>query len=117
MEHTVGDFCRSALVEEIGSQVTADAPAHIHPVLIPVAAVGAFPDKLAVILHDTDFPVITTDLTVIRFRVQLGIHDVVVDEPHDREHSRDVVLHVGNFHIADCSARGKRLELRLKAEF
>ena len=63
MEYTLGDLLRPALVEVIRSQVATDTPTHVHPLLIPVAAVRALPDKFAVVFHDLDFSVVAADLT------------------------------------------------------
>ena len=57
------------------------------------------------ILDDLDLAVVAAALTVVRLRVELGIHDVVVDELHDTEHRRDVVLHVRHLNIGDSAAR------------
>ena len=85
----------------MGADITAGAAGHVHFALVPVAALGAGPDQLAVwILLDFDFPVIAADLAVVRLGVQLGVHDVVVNELHDLQHGVDVALHVGDFHIA-----------------
>ena len=41
---------------------------------------------------------------------------VVVNELHHFDDSFQVILHIGHFHIADGSAGGQPLELRLKAQ-
>jgi hypothetical protein len=65
MQYPLSNLLRSALVEVVGAQVPAATPTHIHPLLVPVAAVRAFPDELPIVLHDLDFAIIAADLTVI----------------------------------------------------
>ena len=66
------------------------------------------------VLNDLNFAGITAFLAIVALSVQLRVHDVVIDKAHDLNDSRDVVLHVGNLHIADRSAGGKCLELGLE---
>ena len=47
MEHPFLDFLGPALVPELSSDVAAGSPGHIQLVLVPVAALGAFPHQLA----------------------------------------------------------------------
>ena len=63
-----------------------------------------------------DLAVVTAALAVIGLGVQLGVHDVVVDEAHDLEHGLQVLLHVGHLHIADGAAGGEGLELGFKGQ-
>ena len=41
---------------------------------------------------------------------------MIVDELHDLQHRVEVVLHVRHLDVADCTAGGERLELRLEGE-
>ena len=116
MQHSVLDFLCSALVPELGADVAAGPAGHVHLVLVPVVAVGALPHQLAVVLHDLDLAVKAADLAVIALGVQLGVHDVVVDELHEAQYGREVVLHIGHFHIADGAAGGEGLELGLEGQ-
>ena len=117
MQDPISDFLGSALVPILGADITAGAAGHVHFALVPVAALGAGPDQLAVgILLDFDFSVIAADLAVVRLGVQLGVHDVVVNELHDLQHGVDVALHVGDFHIADGAAGAEALELGLEGQ-
>ena len=101
MKDTLCNLGHPALVEGVYTKVAANPAADVQLLLVPVAAVGAFPDQLAVILHRLDLTVKAAHLAVVALGVQLGIHDVVVDEAHEREHRRDVLLHVGNLYIGD----------------
>ena len=116
MQHTFHNLRGSALVEEVGSQVPADPAAHIHFPLVPVAASGAFPDQFAVVFHDVDLTVKAAHLAVVALGVQLSVHDMIVNETHHRQYSRDVGLEIRNLHIGDGTARRQRLELRFKAQ-
>ena len=116
MKHSVLDLLGSALVPELGADVAAGTAGHIHLALILVAALGAGPDQLAVILFDGDLAVIAADLAEVRLGVQLGVHDVVIDELHQFQNGIDVVLHVGHFHIGNGAAGRKLLEISLEAQ-
>lgn len=114
MQHAVLDLGGAALVPELGADVTAGTAGHVQLVLVTVVAVRALPHQLAVILHDLDLAVETADLAVIALGVQLGVHDVLVDELHDPDDRSQIILHVGHFHIADSAARRQTLEVALK---
>ncbi len=115
VKDTVTDFLSSSLVPELGSDVSAGTAGNGHLVLIAVSAVRALPDQLAgLILDNLDLSVVATALAVIALRVQLRIHDVIIDELHHRENRRDVVLHIRNLNVADCATRGQLLELGLE---
>ena len=114
MQHSILDLCRPALVPELGANVAAGAAGNVQLVLVAVVALGALPDQLAVLRHNLNFTVVAADLAVVALGVQLGIHDVLVDELHDLDDSFEVILHVGHFHVADGTARGQLLELALE---
>ena len=58
MEHPFLDFLGPALVPELSSDVAAGSPGHIQLVLVPVAALGAFPHQLAALIrHDLNLAV------------------------------------------------------------
>ena len=116
MQHAVFDFGGTALVPELGADVTAGAAGNIQLVLVTVVALGALPNKLAVLLYNADLTIVAAHLAVVALGVQLGVHDVVVDELHDLDDSLQVVLHIGHLHIADGAARGQALELALKLQ-
>ena len=114
MHHPVPDLLGTALVPELGADIAAGAPGHVHLGLVGVAALGALPDQLAVFLHDLDLAVPAAHLAVVALGVQLGVDDVVIDELHHLQHGGDVVLHVGDLHVADGAAGREVLELGLE---
>ena len=65
MQHAILDLLRAALVPELGADITAGAAGDVQLVLVAVAALGALPHQLAVVLHDLDLAVIATFLTVV----------------------------------------------------
>ena len=81
----------------------ASTSSNIHLVLICIATVRATPTKSAILLIfiDEDFTIITALVAVVRFGVQLCIHDVVVDVLHHFQHSRNVVAEVRGFNVTD----------------
>ena len=116
MKYPFFDFLSSALIPVLSTDVAAGTAGHIHLALVGVAALGADPDQLAVHILDLDLTVIAAALAVVGLGVQLCVHDVVVDELHHLQHGRNVLLHVGNFHIADGAAGAQLLEICLKAQ-
>ena len=116
VQDPVANLLGAALVPELGADVAAGTAGHIHLALVGVAALGALPDQLAVFLGDLDLTVPAADLTVVALGVQLGVDDVVVDELHYFQNGGDIVLHVGDFHVADGAAGGEVLELGLKLQ-
>ena len=68
------------------------------------------------VVVDGDLPIIAAALAVVALGVELGVLDVVVDEPDHLFQSLQVVAHVGDLHIGDASAGGDLLELALKGE-
>jgi hypothetical protein len=73
----------------------------------------AFPFQIVV---DLDFPIKTTYLAVVGFRIEFGVLDVVVDEPDHVFDGSGVLLHIGDLHIGDAAAGGNGLELGFKLE-
>ncbi len=70
MENPLLDLLGSSLVPELGSDVSAGTAGYIELVLVGVAAVGAAPDQLAVlVLLDLDLSVISAYLAVIALGV------------------------------------------------
>ena len=69
MQDPVPDFLGSALVPILGADITAGAAGHVHFALVPVAALGAGPDQLAVVLLDLDLAVIAAVLALVSFGV------------------------------------------------
>lgn len=114
MEDALLDLLCTSLIPELGSDIAACPSGDIELVLIIISALGAYPCKLVVSLLDLDLAVKTAYLAVIRLRVELSIHDVVIDISHNVDDSIDIILHVGNFDIADGSSGRESLELGLE---
>src|SRR5699024_4177099 len=72
VKHPVPDLLGTALVPELCPDITAGAAGHVQLALVTVAALGALPDQLAVVLHDLDLAVVAAALAVVRLGVQLG---------------------------------------------
>ena len=51
MQHAVLDLLRAALIPELGADIATGAAGNVQLVLVAVAALGALPHQLAVILH------------------------------------------------------------------
>ena len=115
MQDTILDFLCSALIPVLGTDIAAGTACNIHLALIRIAAVGTDPNQLAVFLLNLDFTVETAALAVVGLGVQLRVHDVVVDILHQLQNRVDVMLHIGNFHIADGTAGTQLLEVGFKA--
>ena len=112
MQHAILDFLGTALVPELGADVAAGSPGYAHLVLVPVAAVGAFPYQLAVfIFHDFDFSVVAADHAVVALGVQFGVHDIFINVLHHREDSGNIGLHVRHFDVGNGAAGGEFLEV------
>ena len=74
------DFLRSALVPILRSDVAASSASHVHRGLVAVLAVGAFPNKLSVLVgDDLDLAGVAALLAAVALCVKLGVHDVLVD--------------------------------------
>ena len=65
MQHAILDLLGAALVPELGADITAGAAGNVQLVLVTVAALGALPHQLAVILNDLDLAVVAAALAVI----------------------------------------------------
>ena len=101
MHNALSYLLCSSLVPELCSDITAGSSCYIELVLIIVAALGAYPYELVISLLDLDLSVISAYLAVVGLGIELGIHDVVVDELHYLHDGIDVLLHVGNFDIRE----------------
>ena len=106
VQHTLFDLLGSSLIPELSADVAAGTARHVQLILVGIAAVGAFPDELAVlVLLNLDLPVVAAYLAVITLGIQLRVHDVIVNELHDGQNGFQVILHVGNLHVGDGSSR------------
>ena len=113
MQNSRLDLLGLAHVPEVLPQVAAGAPGDVHLGLVGVVAHGALPLE---ILVDLDLPVEAAALAVVALGVELGVLDVVVDEPDHVLEGLQVVAHVGDLHIGDTPAGGDPLELALEGE-
>ena len=116
MKNSIFDFLRSALIPELRSDVTACSARNVHLRLVAVMAMRAFPKKLSVLFHDSDFPVVAANLTVIALGIQFGVHDIIVNVAHDREYGGKIVLHIGYFYVGNRASRRQLLEFAFEFE-
>ena len=115
VQYPVFDFLSTSLIPELGSDITTGSAGNAHFSLILISTVRAFPDQFAgLVFFDLDFSIVSAYFAVVALGIQLCVHDVVVDELHDGEHRRNIILHVRNFYVADGSTRGQLLECRFK---
>ena len=115
MQYAVFDLLGTALIPELGADVTAGPSGNAHFVLVAIAAVRAFPDELAVfVFDDLDLSIIAADHAVVALGIQLCVHDIFIDVLHDGENGRDIRLHVRDFDVGDRTARGELLEIGFK---
>lgn len=70
MQHAVADLLGSTLVPELGTDVAARATGDIHLLLVAVAAAGALPHQLAVILDNLDLAIVAAHLAVVALGVE-----------------------------------------------
>ena len=73
MQYPFPDLLCSPLIPELGADIPAGPPGHIHLALINVAALGTAPDQLPILLGNLDLPVPAAALAVVAFRVQLRL--------------------------------------------
>ena len=83
---------------------TTGSPRHVKFSFISVSTVRALPDKFAIILYNLNLTVKAASLTIIRFRVEFGVHYIVVYELNDLEDGFDIVGEVRHFNIGNRSA-------------
>ena len=115
MKHSFLNFLSSALIPILRANVSAGTSCDVHLGLITVAAMGTFPHELAVgIIRYFNLAVKTADLAIVALGIELGVHNVVIDELHNSEHSVDIVLHIGHLDVRDCVAGRELLELSLE---
>ena len=116
MQHSVINLLSAALIPILAADISAGAAYQIHGTLITVMAAGALPDELVIILYD---PYLTGEaalLAVIASGVHFRIHDVIIEITDHGDDGRDVVLHIRDLHIADCSTLGGHLKIRFKGQ-
>ena len=79
-----------------------------------IAALGTFP--IAVFVY-FNFAIVTAFRAVIGFRIKFRVGNVIVNILHHGENGVDVLIHIGNFHVADAAAGGNFLEFTFEREF
>ena len=118
MQNSLLDLLRSSLIPELCSDISAGTSCNIQCILVAVSAMRTLPYELSfLICYDLNLSVISTFLTVITLCIEFRIHNVVINETDDLKYGCNVVFHVRNFYIADCSTGRKCLELRFKLQF
>ena len=66
MQNTLLDFLSSALIPELSPDIAAGAAGYVQLILVGIAAVGAGPDELAVLVFlDLNLSVIAAYLAVV----------------------------------------------------
>ena len=83
VQNAVADFLRASLIPVLRADIAASPTRYVHFALVGVPATRTAPNQFAVLLGDFNLAVPAADLTVIAFRVQFRVDDVVVDELHD----------------------------------
>lgn len=116
VQDAVSDFLRPALIPELCTDVAASPACHVYLVLIAVSAFWAFPDEFALVLHVFDLSIEAAHLAVIALGVELGVHDMVVDELNHGDYRWYVVLHIGDLYVTYGSTGRKGLEFRLELQ-
>ena len=118
MQHSVFDFLGSSLVPELCSDISASSSCHRHFILILISAIRTFPDQFPrFVFLDQNLAAISAAFTIITLCIQLCIHNIIVNELHNGKHCRNIILHIRNFHVADCSTRRQFLEISLEFQF
>ena len=95
------DFFCFSYIPEVFAKLTAGTSCDIHFLLIFVVALWTFPFKIIV---DGDFAIVAADLAVIGFCIEFRILDIVIDEFYNLLQSFEVISHIWNFNIGNCSA-------------
>ena len=86
MQYPVLDLLGTSLIPELCPDIPAGPACHEHLVLILITAIRAFPDQLpGLILPDNDLSVIAAAFTEIALRVQLRVHNILIDKLHHRQ--------------------------------
>ena len=117
MQHPILYLLCSPLIPKLRSDITAGSSCNGKLFLIRIPAVRAAPLELAVaVFDDLNLSVKAAGTAVIGLGIQLRIHDVLIDKLHEAQYRRNVVLEIRYLHIADCAARRKLLEVRLKGK-
>ena len=109
MDETFFYFFGSPEISEVAPDVSAGSSRDVELGVISAAAVRAVPFHVLVQLH---LAVVAAVLAVVGFRVELRVHDVIVDELDDFHHGFHVAGEARGLHVADRASRRQSLEFR-----
>ena len=101
VKNTGFDFFGLTYIPEILAQISAGSSCNIHPVVVLVVTLRAFPLKIIV---DKNLSVITAYLTVIGFGVELGVLDIVVNILNKFLKCRQIMSEIRYLNIGYCTA-------------
>ena len=65
MQDAVLDFLSSTLIPVLGADIATSTAGNIHLGLVGIAALGAFPNQLAIVFADLDLTIKTAALAVV----------------------------------------------------
>lgn len=116
MQHSIPDLLRPSLVPELASNIATSPAGNIHLALVGIPTLRALPHQLIALFDDLDFAIPATDLTIVAFGIEFCIDDVLIDKLDDTKNSGEVVLHIGDFDIADGTTGRERLKFGLELE-
>ena len=116
MLDTVVNVAKTSLINIVcTTKVSTNSSNDNHFVFVSITTIWAFPNKLTVsVINSFDFSFISTNITMIALCIELCVHNVFVDALHNSKYTRNILLHVRNFYVADCSTWTKFLKLRFK---
>ena len=100
MKYTLFYLLCSALIPELGADLSTGSSCVSHVILVGIAAIRALPYKFAAFIFDDFYlTIITTALAVITFSVKFGIHNIVVNIFDYFKYGINVVFKVWNFNM------------------
>ena len=115
MKYSITDLLSTTLVPELATKVPTRSAYHTHLGLVGVSALRAAPVQFGIFVFVYfDFAIESADLTIVGLGIQFSIHDILIDILHNGQYSIQIVLHIGNFYIANSATRRKLLEFRFE---
>ena len=73
------------MIPELRADIAAGTAGNIELALVGIVAIRTFPNEFSVfIFFDFYFAVIAADLTIVAFRIKLGVHYMVIYKFHNR---------------------------------
>lgn len=103
------NFVCTTEISQICSDVSTGSSRDVELGVISAAAVRAVPFHVLVKLH---LAVVAAVLAIVGLRVELGVHDVVIDELDDFHHRSHVAREARRLHVADRASGRQSLEFR-----